>query len=310
MIVSNEGCCAFFYPLTLPIFGSLDTYGRIVEIEKDANTECIEKYFKIPIQDFTNKIIDENRENKTEKVSGMFVNKEIYDFMANNSFDEWGKRNVSIWHKGYLTPYVLNLIGFHYASTDKNRQRFNKLFQNLDFPEVKIWSDGRWIEIEINEKKEDTRYCLKDFVSLIESKTKRSFSAKLKKQLLKMKRTAIVFDEGVATLTKRKLELNELIKKDDGFYDYMLFRETVCLTLGHYMDNSAFRMFTDMYEGNFSGIRDIFAGFKIFEDSMNNTNHLFMPTFNGPQYGNHFASKLLCEKTLEILKKKIRKQED
>lgn len=51
-IFSNNGACALFMPLTLPIFGRANYSHSIGSIERDANTKWLEKRLKISIEDF------------------------------------------------------------------------------------------------------------------------------------------------------------------------------------------------------------------------------------------------------------------
>ncbi len=74
---------------SLPIFGVYDDYGNIKEIEKDFNTELIEKIHGCTIEEFcycltrrdiqsTNKTIEDTIKN----IDYMWVNKDVYDYMA------------------------------------------------------------------------------------------------------------------------------------------------------------------------------------------------------------------------------------
>lgn len=81
----------FYSPVTLPVFGSYDSYGGINRIEKNYNTEAIEKYFKAKIEDIVSLA-------KTKKPisSGMFIYREIFDFLLTNIVDEWGNSKKRI----------------------------------------------------------------------------------------------------------------------------------------------------------------------------------------------------------------------
>ena len=48
--VSNDGENVFFRPAAFPIFGEYDSYGRLENIEKDDNTQALEKYFGLTIE--------------------------------------------------------------------------------------------------------------------------------------------------------------------------------------------------------------------------------------------------------------------
>ncbi len=76
----------YYIPLTLPIFGSYDDYGRIGYIKRDENVKTIERYFKCSIDD----IADNCRVGKFSSI-GMFVHKEIFDCMVENQIDDFGR---------------------------------------------------------------------------------------------------------------------------------------------------------------------------------------------------------------------------
>lgn len=50
MIVSNDGCQAFYSPFGFPVHGTYDDYGYIVNIIRDKNVEMLETYFGVDIE--------------------------------------------------------------------------------------------------------------------------------------------------------------------------------------------------------------------------------------------------------------------
>ena len=50
MIISNDGCQAFFSPFGFPIHGTYEDYGYIRNIKRDKNVEMLEEYFGIDIE--------------------------------------------------------------------------------------------------------------------------------------------------------------------------------------------------------------------------------------------------------------------
>ena len=60
-LVKNEGqssSYSTYLPAMLPIFGTYDDYGGIEDIEENANTKTIEKYFGVSIQEFVVYLVD------------------------------------------------------------------------------------------------------------------------------------------------------------------------------------------------------------------------------------------------------------
>ncbi len=156
-IVSNDGAMAFFKPLTLPIFGTLDSYGGLEDIEEDANTKAIEKFYGIDIDKFASAVYHGGGSAAPKTMpkffAGMYVHREIYDEMSSFSVDEWGKNfhetEYSDLHEG-----AVNLLGFSFKSQEKGKERYNRLFTNPLFPTVQIWHDGQqWLELVIDGKK-------------------------------------------------------------------------------------------------------------------------------------------------------------
>lgn len=81
----------FYTPVTLPVFGIYDSYGGVEDIERDYNVEIIERYFKRKIED----IVSLGKMKKPIS-SGMFIHREVYDFLLTNLVDEWGKNKNKI----------------------------------------------------------------------------------------------------------------------------------------------------------------------------------------------------------------------
>ena len=153
-IINNDGSRGLFTPFTLPIFGHLDSYGKLVNIEKNSNTKAIEDYYEIGIDVFA-KIISRGDLSgsydkfKVKHTAGMFVHRKIYDFMLNQDINDSGQGVTSIWDNdsGHISLPILNLLGFKYVSTDANHEKYKDLFINSEIPQVKVWSDGTWGEV-------------------------------------------------------------------------------------------------------------------------------------------------------------------
>lgn len=145
-----------YQPATLPIFGEYDDYGGIENIEKDDNTELIEKYFGVSIEQFCEYLLngkftyerDEAIEigkkiKHVEEVGEyrfMWIDRPVYDFV---------KVNLNDHEKGHLdlgTPEMMKLLGFELimestiAFKNYEPKRFNKLYKKGD---VEFFSDGK-----------------------------------------------------------------------------------------------------------------------------------------------------------------------
>ena len=349
MMVSNEGLHIFHSPLTLPIFGNLDSYGRLENIERDANVECIEAYFKMSIDDFMEQIsrgwcedcsIDATKLGIEHvinpKLSGMFVNRRIYNAMTKSCPGEFrGSSDWSIWDHGDLTDNVLNLIGFKFveqnpdkAPGDKNdKQRYNRLFTNPNFPTVEIWSDSTWIRCIVKGKKREEigAYKLKDLVTRIEKATKQKFPDTLKAKLQKTASDSVRFDASAKVYFEQlgeRLRLEELKKIEKPtdeekrelekltimlmYTSHMDLRVAGFMNLGTYLLSNAGGFFRDLYGDKVMKLKKLIVGFKTFERNMWATNRFYGPTTNHYQHGNHYGHLMITEETVKILKGKCR----
>lgn len=87
--------CDRYMPLIMPIVGYYNDYGGIEDIEKDKNTELIERYFGISIEDFCEciqyrdykKIPNEEKRKMVENIFCMFVLYDVYKYSCSNFKD-------------------------------------------------------------------------------------------------------------------------------------------------------------------------------------------------------------------------------
>jgi len=103
LIYSN----CYFTPLTLPVKGHYNDYGGIDEVDRDANTEAIEKFFNMPIEDFVNTVernwcreylsdqkdITKNFLKKPELFNNVSKSDLTKEFMNEMGFEETEKAN-------------------------------------------------------------------------------------------------------------------------------------------------------------------------------------------------------------------------
>jgi len=90
----------FYSPVTLPIFGDYDDYGRVENIKRDTNVDIIEAHFDEKIED----ICGMNKHDIKPISSGMFIHREIFDILVEkcSQIDEWGKKDSES-GKNYLS---------------------------------------------------------------------------------------------------------------------------------------------------------------------------------------------------------------
>ena len=344
-IVTNEGSQSLFFPMTLPLFGNVDSYGRLENIQKDANTECIEKFFEMKIEDFAEAVAVGERfempkgwqpyDHKLLKsVCGMFIHREIWDTFSTVSLDEWGKSDISVYDDCDLVDEVLELIGFKLISENKetDKNRYYRLLKREDLPQVEIHSDGTWIEWSLKgSKKRESVYHLFQLIEGIEKKTGFKFPAKEIALAKKTTKYEIYLKKSFKTLAakaERRKQLEESLKaaeeKNDAelinIYKQMLksdiflsFNNDVrynIFSLGGFYNSVSQSLFDSIYSERLADISSLLMQHKTVEKNMFAVNRLYMPTFNGYQHGNHYMSAVLYKKSLDIVKKKNKERED
>lgn len=78
----------FYAPVTFPIKGFYDDYGRIAIQEKDDNINFIEEYFDIDINKICNCLENEDETLPQQIVSGMFILEAIYQTLIDNPVND------------------------------------------------------------------------------------------------------------------------------------------------------------------------------------------------------------------------------
>jgi hypothetical protein len=325
-IVTNEGPKGTFVPFTLPIFGDYDDYGSIENIQRDCNVETIEKFFNCKIEVFQNAVcrpfdgdkIDSDKMPK--KPLGMLVHRAVYDWLVNAPMSEFGGKPTTAYDSVYVSAYVLRLIGFVEGEKKDDRQRYNRPFTHPEIPKLTVWSDGTWIEIEIDERKvnswiynpEDLAQFLVEHSlpvpPIIESFKNRSYyDVEYDRELEKMTKSVDMRKRIVEALTKLgKAESAESIALmiNDMTTMYDIFR------FGSRYSNTD--RFYEMYSHLFSdkSFKDLVVKFKTFECGLGAVNAPYMPSWNGYQCGNHYATLGLAKLVLDITQNKIKEKEE
>ncbi len=77
-----------YQPVSMPIFGEYDDYGRVGNIRETEVTKRLEEFFKMNIDD----IIGIDLMPRPIS-SGMFVHGDVFAHLVKTQFDEWGKRS-------------------------------------------------------------------------------------------------------------------------------------------------------------------------------------------------------------------------
>lgn len=145
-----------YMPACLPIFGEYDDYGGIENIEKNANTELIERYFNCTIEDFcqyfTRGCIRDDEDDfpahlkqvkELKDWTFMFIDRQVYDFLS--TFSTKGHDGKG--HLEYGNPKVLELLGFTYNGENVENDTYDpeRFKHEWEFQGKKFYSDGTWL---------------------------------------------------------------------------------------------------------------------------------------------------------------------
>ncbi len=164
-------------PFLLPIFGRLDGYGNLEDIERDEHAVFLEGKFGMSIKGIVNAILfgdtpaytaklarivgshrqgNEFKKNVTwdGRLAGCYVHRAAYDHFSRVFIDEFGHETFSVWDTYNLSPEVLEGLGFVFQKcdqglaktrlkcSDSEARNFRYLYTSPELPKVEAWSDN------------------------------------------------------------------------------------------------------------------------------------------------------------------------
>lgn len=148
---------------TLPIFGNYGDYGNIERIEEDDNTKILEEHYGLKIQEIADIVTsydDETKHSDLNNYTFMFVRREIYDeFIKLYGSKEKKYDSNMCYYNGDVTNTLLEELGFKQIRKDKERERYNLLYQHENYKGLCVWSDETWIRIEYKDEKPEGGIC-------------------------------------------------------------------------------------------------------------------------------------------------------
>lgn len=175
--VIGEGAVELFAPVLLPIFGKMDSYGSLRNIEEDEHTAFLEAKFGMRVEEIASEISNGQRPEAMRKAArvvardnkrnssylkqtvwdgqlyGCFVSREVWDRFSGGYVDEWGKPDATVWESAWMGPEVLRGMGFKFVREDKplaierlgpdhhDGPRHTHLFVHPEMPGVEAWCD-------------------------------------------------------------------------------------------------------------------------------------------------------------------------
>ncbi len=321
-VVSNDGPKAVYVPFALPIYGEYNDYGTMEEIEEDCNTKAIEKHFGCKIDKFVDRVCrpfdgeKTGNKNMPEAPLGMFVQREVFEWLATNQLTEYNdKAECNAFEDYEMNTHTLRLIGFVEGERSK-RERYDRPFTHPDIPDLVLWSDGTWIETEIKGKKVQAWiYHPKDLVKFLEEKKLPVPPAvfELKKRLS----TDVEYDKELASIRKSEELCRKTYEdlKKAGMNDKEATR--LAANMGDMMGrNHLFRFGGSWYEAD--SMREIYGHlfdtaefksllvrFKNFEHNLWFVNAPYQPSWCGLQCGSDTSTQKLARLTDAIMEKRL-----
>lgn len=171
---SNEPFSAMF----LPIFGKLDGYGGLRDIERDRNVLFLEKKLGLRIEDIACvlelgghiPVVDKlaKRLRRYERgtyskfltwnggLRAMFVLRSAYDLFSSYTMDESGKLDYTMWDSSWVSSHTFEKLGFVRASkedaiaaregkvwSESDAERYTSLYRHPQLPRLEVWADER-----------------------------------------------------------------------------------------------------------------------------------------------------------------------
>lgn len=135
MIVSNDGCQAFFSPFGFPIHGTYDDYGYIDNIKRDENVEMLEEYFGVDIQSILRGIgnqrdTPENIKHKeVYQTLGMtYFRTEVLEYLE-RGWDQYNLDNPKEYSEDEFAQKLIKIL-------DKSNQLSDEEFDKLLFKKL------------------------------------------------------------------------------------------------------------------------------------------------------------------------------
>jgi len=312
-IVTNEGAQSLFSPYFLPIFGKLNSYGELEDIEENWNTKAIEKFFDLDITEIAAEISmvrDNSIKHPIAKtLAGMFVHRGVWDVMSTQSFLDWGGKPNNAWDGDANCELFYEQLGFVFDKEDPTLGRYKRIFRHPKIWNFVLFSDGHFAEGELDGKKWPyVGMRLSSLVEFLENNTPWRITPKLKANLKATSARSIGFDNTLRKYRKH-LKDTEVFKKEKSNLELLWqlgdakMDDYLSLSSHFIITSEGVRHFLALYEKQLDNpeLKDLVVRLKTFDYNMYSTNHVFMPTYNGHQHGNRWSERMLHETALGFI---------
>ena len=317
--VTNEGAQGLYEVALLPLYGSLDSYGRLEDIKRTKNTEILETYFDQSIGNIAEAAANSWRDEIIPRAGkpvmpdcGAFVHAAVYDKMSDhrNTMQEYSNKTFSAYDEAYMIPHVLVLCGFTFIYTEEKKERYKHLYKHKNFSDLDVWSDGNWIEVKKGNKPYAKRgiYHPTDLHKMMLEEY--GVSSVPVKELQEISVDSVYYDAALAQIDRENEELAAMESNGESMKSIIALRRMMGMNWRTQLMIGADRFenkFMEIYGEHLHDpeIKEEYIKSRMFSMNMFGANRPYMPTFNGYQHGNIQAEKKLHEVALEIINAKI-----
>ena len=251
--------------------------------------------------------------------SACVVHRQMYDKFSTTELNERGKSEYSVLDGGYgdLNRYSVELLGFKVIKLEKEKDndwdRPKAVMTHPDIPDFVIKADGMYTHCYFKGEKIEWVYHLNQVIATIKKLTKYKFSDEV---LATLRSTPA----NIPTLKDSREQMRLFVKREEkraaewkkmGMKDYYEGKDIVeraAYDGNHFFHWILSHGMVSKYwpEIDAETLDNEFAALGTFKTGMLGANRLFMPTWNGYQYGNHYAQRAVHREAIKILNEKIK----
>lgn len=307
-----------FHPLTLPVTGIYDDYGRIGEIEEDANTKILEEYFNMSIENIMDIVTDENTSPYKSVQKNSLLTVDYRTLSSHDLLKKMGYHENGFICTGscFSTPYgeIKELgndkfeIFFSAPIPESKKLDLKEIMENLDICYETNQSllnlhhlmTGEWVLLKNSENAELLLNSKPMFV-LDAFYQEFSKSSELKSIISSTK----IEIERVFELHNKMKEIMSKIGKELPFLVYSLTQNNLLFPFKN--SEAIERWYWEPLQTENPEFFEALGKFSIFARNMYRTNTEFAPAFQGTQFGEPEIELKLHRLASKILRNRIKK---
>ncbi len=308
MIVSSDGASSLYDPFSLPIFGEYNDYGSLENIERNSTVEEIERFFNITIDQFMEVVTRNWCEDKTKKLknlnnkeilqsmSGCFINKEVFDFLATSDDSEEGY--FSFLKGANVNTETLKALKFlQFDDLQDPNERYKQVWKMVGDFKNTVYSDGEYSDINKTSCLYHPNEFIKEWNKVSNVKINTSEFENLSKYDL-------VYDGVVEKFIEEENEDPDPRVRFARSFAKLASMDNIKYKLPIPSWESSFkRLYKDRMMTKDQSLKKEFMNFFQVQSNMFSNNKIFMPMFSGPQCGDAIAQLKLAQTVVKILKK-------